>query len=335
MTIKKVEIEDILGDEDKKVKFVRAIENPIIKPLSSSPWESKATFNPTSLYIDEKFHIVYRAMGEDNTSVMGYATSPDGIRIDYRSLDPIYVPREPFEQKNVSGGNSGCEDPRLTKIGDKIYMCYTAYNSINPPRVALTWIKKQDFLDRKWNWSNPVLISPPNLDDKDAFVFPQKFKGKYVIVHRSGEDMDFVFRDSLDFEEDEWLEEYCWIVPRKGWWDSKRIGAAGPPVKTEDGWVLLYHGVSEDDIYRLGALLLDLENPVEVLGRTDDPIFEPEMPYEKEGIVNNVVFPCCATLLKGQLIIFYGAADTVVGMAKIDIKKLLRVLKDQSVNTIY
>jgi len=320
-------ISEMMGKGGKQAKFVRAAEDPIIKPIKLSPWESKATFNPAALYIDQKFHIVYRAMGEDNTSVLGYATSPDGVHIDYRSPGPIYVPREPFEQKNIPGGNSGCEDPRLTKIGTTIYMCYTAYDSVNPPRVALMWIKEEDFLDKKWNWSKPQLISPPNQDDKDAFIFPRKFKGKYIIVHRSGEDMDLAFRESLDFKEDEWLEEYRWIAPRKGWWDSKRVGAGGPPVKTKDGWVLIYHGISEDGIYRIGALLLDLENPVQVIGRLDDPILEPEMQYEKEGLVNNVVFPCSAILLKDTLIIFYGAADSVVCMAKLNIKSLLRVLK--------
>ncbi|MFA6982118.1 MAG: hypothetical protein WC243_03800 [Patescibacteria group bacterium] len=318
---------DNMLNDDKGVKFVRAVENPIISPQSFNSWESKATFNPAALYLESKFHIVYRAMGEDNTSVMGYATSPDGVTIDYRSPEPIYVPRESFEQKNIENGNSGCEDPRLTVIRDRIYMCYTAYDSINVPRVAMTWIKKTDFLARRWHWSPPVLISPPGLDDKDAFVFPQKVNNKYVIVHRSGEDMDLAFRDSLDFGENDWLEEYRWIAPRKGWWDSKRIGAAGPPVKTKDGWVLLYHGISEDGIYRIGALLLNLENPVEVLGRTAEPILEPEMPYERHGQVHNVVFPCSATLIKGELIVFYGGADKVVGMAKIDISKLLKLLK--------
>ena len=266
-------------------------------------------------------------MSEDNTSVMGYAVSDDGIHINYRSPNPAYVPRESFEQKLQPNGNSGPEDPRLTQIGDKIYMCYTAFDGKNPPRVALTRIAVKDFLAEKWNWSKPVLISPPNMDDKDAFVFPEKVNGKYMIIHRGGDDIDLGFSTTLDFKENTWLEEHRWIAPRQWWWDSKKVGAAAPPVKTKDGWVMLYHGVSEDSIYRVGAVLLDLKNPMKVIGRTDNPIFEPETVYEKEGEIPNVVFPCGNVLIGDKLFVYYGGADKVVGVATVKISKLINAIK--------
>ena len=110
-------------------------------------WESQATFNPAAIYEGGKVHILYRAMSGDNTSVIGYASSPDGVDITERLADPIYIPREDFEQKKMPGGNSGCEDPRITKIGDRIYMCYTAYDGMDPPRVAFTSIDVKDFLE--------------------------------------------------------------------------------------------------------------------------------------------------------------------------------------------
>ena len=102
--------------------------NPIISPLLEHPWESKATFNPAAIYEGGKVHIVYRAMSEDSTSVLGYASSKDGFFIDERRDEPIYVPRVEFEKKSRIE-NSGCEDPKITRIGDRFYMCYTAYDA--------------------------------------------------------------------------------------------------------------------------------------------------------------------------------------------------------------
>ena len=310
------------------VKFERGDSNPIIKPNKGHSWESKATFNPAGIYLNGKVCILYRAMSKENTSVIGYAESIDGVHISYRSPAPIYLPKKPFEQKLQTGANSGCEDPRLVKIKNKIYMFYTAFDGKNPPRVALTSIGVGDFLKRKWNWDSPILISPPHFDDKDAAMFPEKFNGKYIIIHRSGEDIDLSFHKNLDFTEGKWLEEYRWIMPRKGWWDSKKVGIAASPIKTKKGWILLYHGISEEDSnYRVGAVLTKLNNPIEIISRLDYPLFEPETPYEREGWYKNVVFPCGAVLIGEKLVIYYGAGDMVVGVASINLNKLLSAFK--------
>ncbi len=321
-------LEQLLGKEKRAVQLNRAEENPILGPVKNHPWEAKATFNPAAIYLEGKTHLLYRAMSEDNTSVFGYASSRDGIHVDHRSSEPVYVPREKFEQKLQPGGNSGAEDPRLVKIGGRIHLFYTAFDGKNPPRVALSSIAAKDFLDHKWNWERPVLISPPDLDDKDAALFPEKIGGKYLIIHRSGDDIDLSFHKTLDFDGTNWLEEYRWIRPRKGWWDSKKVGVAAPPIKTAEGWVLLYHGVSDEDgFYRVGAVLADRRNPLKIIGRTDYPILEPEAPYEKEGIVANVVFPCGAALVGKDLFVYYGGADKVVGAATVEFRKLLKILK--------
>lgn len=309
-------------------KFTRAKENPIITPLKNHPWEAKLAFNPAAIYLEGKVHLLYRAMSLDNTSVIGYAVSQDGIHIDYRHPEPVYVPRESFEQKLQPGGNSGAEDPRLVKNGNQIYMFYTAFDGKNPPRVALTRINMRDFLNKKWNWSRPVLISPPDLDDKDAAMFSEKIKGKHVIIHRSGDDIDLSFHDTLNFDGTHWLEEYRWIMPRKGWWDARKVGIAAPPIKTNKGWILLYHGVSEEDgFYRVGAVLTDLHDPTKIIGRTDYPIFEPEADYEKKGEVPNVVFPCGAVVIDKTLFMYYGGGDQVVGVATMGLEKLLEILE--------
>ena len=312
-------LKEMLQKDKTRVMLVRAKENPLIAPNKKHPWESKATFNPAAIYLQGKVHLVYRAVSEDDTSVLGYATSEDGIQIDYRSPQPIYLPRHPAEQK-------GCEDPRLTRIGDKIYMCYTAFDG-HFPRVALTWIRVKDFLKKQWNWAKPTLISPADLNDKNAFIFPEKVQGKYMIVHRVGYDIDYSFCQTLDFQEGDWLEEHRWIYRRKGWWDSKKVGAAAPPIKTKEGWIMLYHGISDDGVYRVGAVLLDLKNPTKIIGRSYNPILEPEMPWEKEGLVPNVVFPCGNVVLDNKLFVYYGGADKVIGVATIFIDQLLKILK--------
>ncbi len=317
----------IQNEEKSSFKFLRSKNNPIVLPKKENSWESKATYNPGAIYLDEKVHMIYRAQSDDNTSVFGYAVSADGTHIDFRSPNPVYVPREPFEQKLKTGGNSGCEDPRITKIGKTIYMFYTAYDGQHPPRVALTSILEKDFLDQKWNWAKPVLISPPEIDDKDACLFPEKINGEFVIIHRAGDTIDLSLHSNLNFDGDTWLEEYRWIAPRKGMWDSKKVGITAPPIKTKAGWLVLYHGVSDDGIYRVGAALVDLNDLTKIISRTNQPIFEPDVEYEKVGQVPNVVFPCGATVIGEEIYIYYGGADSVVGVATGNIEKLLKFLE--------
>ena len=323
----KILINKFLKKEINFVKFNRFKNNPILTPNEKNDWESKAVFNPGAIYLNGKVHIVYRAMSKDNTSTIGYAISSDGYNIDFKSNKPIYEPREPFEQKLIPGANSGAEDPRLVKIGDKIYMFYTAYDSKNPPRVALTSIQVNDFLNQNWNWSRSVLISPPGIDDKDSAMFPEKINGHYIIIHRVGKDIDLSFHKDLNFDGKTWLEEYRWLKPRPGSWDSEKVGLAGPPLKTKDGWIVFYHGFSFDKIYKVGAILADLKDPTKIISRTDYPLFEPEEIYEKQGETPNVVFPCGNILIGDTIFIYYGGADKVIGVATVKLKDLLSALK--------
>lgn len=320
-------LEQIMQTDETAIKFARAKENPIISLNKENYWEEKATYNPAAIRLQGKVHLLYRAQAEDNTSVLGYAATKDGINIDYRSSVPAYVPREDFEQKKEPGAGSGCEDPRLTKIGNRIYMLYTAYDGKHRPRVAFTSILEKDFLREKWNWAKPKLISPPELDNKNASLFPEKVKGKYMIIHRAGKDIDLSFHKTLNFKEGEWLEEYRWIYPRKGMWDSRKIGAVAPPIKTKQGWILFYHGISErDGFYRVGAILLGLKDPLKLLARTKEPLLEPEEDYERIGQMPNVVFPCGTAVIGEDIYLYYGGADQVVGVATLSIKKILKKL---------
>lgn len=302
--------------------------NPTLVPISGHPWEAQAVFNPAALKIGDTTHILYRALSTDNTSTVGYATTKDGITIDERLSEPIYLPREGFEMKKIENANSGCEDPRLTKIGKHIYMCYTAFDGIGPPRVAVTSISESDFLKRSFKWAVPQLITPRDVDDKDACILDEKIKGKYLIMHRVGTDICGDYLDSLNFEKDTVTKCIKILGPRINTWDSAKVGITAPPVKTKKGWLLLYHAVSKNHhTYRVGAALLDLKDPTIVIARSADPIFEPEEKYEKEGIVNNVVFPCGMTVSDDLLYVYYGGADKVVGVATMELDIVVSALE--------
>jgi len=310
-------------------KLKKYSQNPILEIRENSTWENQAVFNPTAIYQDKKFHLFYRALDKDKVSRLGCAISTDGFTFTQRLENPVYVPRMDYEQRKNVNNYSGCEDPRITKIEDKYYMCYTAYDGINPPRVALSWIKAEDLKKHNWLWSEPILISPPNIDNKNTCLFPGKINGRYLFFHRvGGKDIAVDWLDDLNhFDGINWLEKEAAISPRPGRWDSKKIGIAGPPIKTDQGWLLLYHGVSEiDDQYRVGVMLLDLNSPNYVLSRSKYPILEPTENFEKHGLVPNVVFPCGMVLVNKTLFVYYGGADKAIGVATANIDQLLKSL---------
>jgi predicted GH43/DUF377 family glycosyl hydrolase len=322
-------VDEMLLMKVEQIKLERFPGNPVIQPSPENGWESKAVFNPAAIYEDGKVHLVYRAMSEDNTSVLGYASSKDGFTFDERLNEPIYAPREDFEQKHVPNGNSGCEDPRLTRLDDDLYMCYTAFNGDSEPRVALTSITMNDFLSKRWNWTRPVLISPPGAADKDAAIFPQKINGRFAILHRLGTSIWLDLVDSLDFEEGNWLKGTVIMSPRQEQPPAEKIGISAPPIETKHGWLLLYHVVSRRNgqiCYYVSAALLDLHEPTRVIARKRTPLFEPEVAYEKEGQTAEVVFPCGAVVINEQLFIYYGGADKVIGVATIKFSELIEGL---------
>jgi beta-1,2-mannobiose phosphorylase / 1,2-beta-oligomannan phosphorylase len=319
---------EIKRDEKRLPRFERYAKNPILEPLPEHPWEAKAVFNPAAIEVKGTTRLFYRAMSPDDTSVFGYAELRDGFRVKRRLPEPVYEPRAPFEMK-LAPGNSGCEDARLTRFDDTYYMLYTAVDAAHPPRVAMTTINAADFEAGHYNrFAPPLLISPPDIDDKDACLFPEKIGGRYVILHRIQPSIDINFLDHLDFDGNSlFLSHNPFIFPRRGMWDSRKIGINTAPLRTSKGWLILYHGVSEyDGHYRVGALLLDLEHPDRVIGRSRHPLFSPETEYERIGVVPNVVFPCGAIVRGNRLITYYGGADRVIGVASINLPSLLKSL---------
>ncbi len=316
------------SDAPTQKKLKRYDLNPIISPDPNIAWRAKAAFNPAAVFEDGKIHLLYRAMGYDNVSVFGYASSIDGLSIQENLADPIYRPTQDFEMSTKPGWNSGCEDPRITKIGNRFYLTYTAYDGTNPPRVALTSISVSDFLVRKWNWDTPKLISPPGVDDKDACIF--KNDSGYFAFHRLGNAIWFDRLRDLSFPDIKFLTGGIMAQARTDNWDNIKIGIAGPPIETEKGLLLIYHAVCNPGFsYKIGAMLLDPSDPRKILSRTKEPLLEPEKDYELQGIVPNVVFSCGSIVMNGILYLYYGGCDTVVGVATMPLSDLLNVLSEQ------
>lgn len=306
--------------------LLRAKENPILAPRAENAFENKLVFNPAAFMLDGATHILYRAMDTLNTSTVGYAVSKDGIHIDERLSAPIYVPRAPFEQKNgKADGNSGCEDPRTSVIGDRLYMTYTAYDGVRSPKGAVTSLSLDDFRARNFsNWSEPFIVTPEEYDDKDLALLPEKVDGCFLIYHRvSGRICADMLRELTPGAHVTRCIEI--MGPREGMWDAAKVGIAGPPLRVPGGWLFLYHGVSRRGRYRVGAALLD-EAGTTVLARSADPIFEPEEEYEKVGEIPNVVFPCGTVIKDDTLYMYYGGADTVVGVATASLSRILAAL---------
>ena len=317
----------------------RAYHNPIIEPRSYI-WESKATLNPAAFIANGKVHLVYRAIGDNDSSVLGYAGSHDGYNIDDRPTYAVYQRPNNFNRPDLSvssidyisggGWNGGCEDPRLTRIGDIVYMLYTAFDGWGSVRITLTSIKLDDFEKKKWNWKKPVMISPPGEIHKNWVLFPEKINGKFAILHSMSPKILVEYVDRMeDFDGVKFIHSVHQGSPE---WQlrEKGIRGVGPsPIKTELGWLILYHAIEKHDPnrYKLFAMILDLKNPTKILYRSVSPILEPEEDYENNGYKWGVVYSCGAVVKDGTLLVYYGGADKVIGVASIKLADLLADLK--------
>ncbi|MES2213604.1 MAG: hypothetical protein V4473_02070 [Patescibacteria group bacterium] len=326
--------------------FKRFKGNPVIEPRGQHDWEHEGTFNPAVFQDDDgTIHLLYRAIGRDGISRVGYARSANGTTFDTRSAHPVFEPSMGFgiaDPKKVtgpaayhpaiytSGGSwSGAEDPRAVKIGKWIYMTYVAFEGWNSVRIALTAITVDDFKHGRWHWKKPKLISPPGEVNKNWLVFPEKIGGKFAILHSLAPEVMIDYVDSL-LDIETYIKSPRPAGPqpgRKNFWDTKMRGAGAPPIKTPLGWLLLYHAVDEREPhkYKLGAMILDKKDPTKVLYRSSHPILSPDMPYENEG-KPGVVYASGALLRGSDLYVYYGGGDRVVCVASTPLKEFLEYL---------
>ncbi|MDE1919577.1 MAG: hypothetical protein KGH56_02640 [Patescibacteria group bacterium] len=324
-TLKLSDLLRALDPEKPARTFIRAPQNPILAPRGSG-FESQNVFNAASIEIDGSIYLLYRAMDAANTSSIGLAISKDGVTISERLPEPVYVPRQSFELKRGKpSGNSGCEDPRIVRMQDTLHMTYTAYDGLHSPSGAVSSIDVADFLARKFDrWSTPFLLTPEGVDDKDLALLPEKIDGNYLLYHRIN---NRICADLLSSLSSGKRVSRCIEImePRHGMWDGAKVGSAAPPIRVGDNWLMIYHGVSRHATYRLGAALLDPSGTA-VLARTADPVFEPLESYEKTGSVANVVFSCGTVVRGDDLLLYYGAADKVIGVATASLSHILKAL---------
>lgn len=314
--------------------------NPILQPRAQVEWEALAVFNTAAIAIDGRVHLIYRAIGWDGSSVFGHASTRDGVHIDEQSDEPVYT-----DESTLAGyagtavacigdyqsgpSHYGCEDPRLTRVDERIYMTYTAFDGAHPPGVALTSIAVADFTARRWNWSPPVLISPLHQAHKNWVIFPRRIGGRLALLHGISPEVQIEYLDSLDLHAESAIESHFAPSGDPRRWDNRIRGVGPPPLETPAGWLLIYHAMDQRDPgrYKLGAMLLDLDDPTRILARLPYPLLEPDARYENEGFKRGVIYACGAALAGDRLQVFYGGADTVVCVASVPLSHLLAELR--------
>lgn len=305
-----------------EVLFRRHPANPILT-ASDWPYPAHTVFNAGATRLDDGTTLllcrVEDRRGHSHLCAARSANGIDGWRIDSHptfSPDPERHPEEVW----------GIEDPRITFVDElgKYAVAYTAFSKEGPGvALALT----ADFR----TFERYGLVMQP--DDKDAALLPRRIGGRFALIHRPWTDpcADIWISFSPDLRN--WGGHKQLLRARRGsWWDANRIGLSPPLIETPRGWLMLYHGVrrtAAGALYRMGAALFDLETAQECLLRGDSWIFGPETPYEREGDVGYVTFPCGYTLdADGDGInLYYGAADTSVALAKGSISQVLAWLE--------
>jgi predicted GH43/DUF377 family glycosyl hydrolase len=300
------------------MKLQRHPHNPILLPDPASDWETYNVFNPSVIHHNGLFHMHYRAQGLDWISRIGYAVSMDGVHWN-RLRRPVLEPHDVSDAR-------GLEDPRVTEIEGRFYMCYTAYSrevatGIVPTHVGGGVMPMIAVSDNLITWENlgPIVRGE---DNKDHVLFPRRINGRYVALHRRPPQVCLAESDDLKH----WPEEYMRPIfgPRPGnGWDEKRVGGNGVPIETEHGWLMLNHAYNDQHVYRLGVCLLDLDNPARVICRPKDFIFEPGELWELRGDVSNVVFSCANPVVNNTVHVFYGGADHVIGLATCSLEDLI------------
>lgn len=250
-----------------------------------------------------------------------YLTTLSHLRL-VSSRDGIHFQEEPHYPPLTGSGaheSYGIEDCRVSQIGADYYLTYTA---VSPSGVAVAMRSTRDWR----TFRHHGLIFPPH--NKDCALFEERINGKYFALHRPSSPMlggNYIWlAESADLTH--WGGHRCLIKTRPGSWDSARVGAGAAPIRTDLGWLVMYHGANEKHRYCLGALLLDLEAPWKVLARSKQPIMEPSAPYECTGFLGNVIFSNGHFADGGQLTIYYGASDSVICGARFSLAEILQTL---------
>ena len=344
------------------------ITKKLFMESSENKWEARAVLNPSVIKIKQTEHMFYRAVDKNRVSNIGYAKIENG-EIE-RFNTPIIVPTENYEKKGV-------EDPRVTKVGNKYYLLYTAFDG-KDARIAYAVSKNLEDWEKKGiispnisieearkivkikkyrdKWKNQEIYgSKVCIWDKDAVLFPEKMNNKFVMLHRFLPDIQISkFKDFSTLKDEDFWRNYIENLGeeedkvslfRRYDWEEEHIGAGATPIKTKQGWLLIYHGVElikknfhklKDKkipfLYHAGVALLDLKKPETEITRLKQPLFSPTLKWEMEGDVDNVVFPEGAVVDGSRLKIYYGCSDSRIGLAELEFKELMEKLKKSKLN---
>lgn len=301
--------------------FHRYSGNPILTP-DEWPYPANAVFNPGAALVDGETVLLVRVEDMRGFSHLTVARSADG-RTGWR------IDSTPTLEPDVDAHEErwGLEDPRIVWLAERgdYAVTYVSFSS-SGPLVSLALTK--DFVT--FERIGPLV--PP--EDKDASLFPRRFAGRYALIHRPiirGE-ADIWISFSPDLRH--WGDHRVLLPTRPGWWDAHRVGLGAQPIETPEGWLIIYHGVrmtASGSIYRVGLALLDLDEPWRVRRRSDEWVLGPRKPYEQLGDVPGVTFPGGAVYLPDtdELRLYYGIADTTVGLATANMSEVLDYLLTQ------
>ncbi len=325
------------------VQLIRSEKNPILAPVPEHAWEAEAVFNPAAVVEGERVHLFYRALGPEGISRIGYASSLDGIHFDTRLPYPVYdlgagalpthmSPYRPLSYNTdiyaSGGGWGGTEDPRAITMDNHVYMSFGIFESWQSMRMAVTALSFENLRLCNFAWLPHITMSPKMQTHKNWVLFPEKINGKYAILHALTPGITIDYIDALEDLRENPIESNNKRSGREGAWDAFVRGAASPPMKTKEGWLLLYHGMSPKEPhigYKVGAMLLDLEDPTKILHRSNTPILEPKEWYENDW-KPGVVYASGAVIFKDELIVYYGGGDKFIAAATAPLDSFLHSL---------
>ena len=329
--------------------FARATA-PVLSPTDDVPWASGAVFNPgAALDADGTLRLLARGVPAGHRRVeidhkdayeasFGYENYVSTLGLATRQPDGTFrLAPQPLIRPTGDHDRFGCEDARVTRLGDRWWITYTA---LAEPAATATWgvgIALASTAD--WQTVERHGRIGPAVRDKDAALFPDRVNGRIAMFHRIAPDVQVVFFEDEGqltapgerFWEDAFrrLDESVVLRPEQVW-EEKKVGMGPPPIWTPEGWLVVYHAADAAHVYRAGLALLDLDDPRRVIARTRRPVLSPEQPFEVEGDVPNVVFPQGAAVEDGDLHLYYGAGDRAVGHAWAPLADALDVLRDEA-----
>jgi predicted GH43/DUF377 family glycosyl hydrolase len=296
--------------------------NPAIT-VEDIPFRCNSVFNAGATRFNDEYILLLRVEDLKGRSVFALARSKDGFHF---KVDPEPVLEPSLDEPYRTYERRGIEDPRISVLDGKYYIVYTAYSKFG---ACLAMARTEDFK----SFERLGVVSEP--ENKDGALFPRKIGGRYARLDRplAGGVGNIWISYSRDLKM--WGDSSVVMTTRNGYWDSERIGASAPPIETPRGWLEIYHGIkctSGGPVYRLGVVLLDLEDPSKVIGRSAVPVLSPREYYERVGDIGNVVFSCGAVANdhNGGLKVYYGAGDTCICVGTTTIEELVERCDDDS-----